>query len=171
MPKTIPTGPELATEMFMNTMEVSPQYLSGPGMNAAYLLLGQFEDGLWLRRFLEPRGDYARAIDYEDDTTRSKPSVEWQRVIDDVLDHVCVPSGCCRSHDPDSLAVLKAACSLAWSYRLDLGQIVETVHPETLRLIVGAMLLTTSPGSKALEEIMGEMRAMKLGPAELVGAR
>jgi len=64
MMMTIPTGAELAAELFANAVDAYPAQ-DNRATKAAFELLGAYADGLWVRRFLEPMTLHPTAVYYD----------------------------------------------------------------------------------------------------------
>ena len=145
---SIPTGPELAAELFRNAVQDTPD-LNDSLHKAALDLLGAYQDGWWLRRFLEPYSLFPNVVTYKDEETRSCPQLAWPAIVEDVLhrDEPCRDGAhgihraqlCCMDHRTQPYVVLEVACSINVYFPTRLIDIVTTVDSETMELICTAL--------------------------------
>ena len=142
-PVTTPYAEE--TEMPVTTVaddqtgeQLAEELLRGVGnerMRAATRLLGAHRGGLWLQRLLEQEVEILLATDRSViDRGGAHPSVDWSALGQLMLSRPGV-----LRFSTSEWAVLEVAVSLVSSCAVQLGDVVQAVSEDDVRLILGAL--------------------------------
>ncbi|MEE4597418.1 hypothetical protein V2J94_37020 [Streptomyces sp. DSM 41524] len=116
------TGEQLAEELLCG--------VGNERMRAATRLLGAHRGGYWLRRLMEEELEHGSVID----RGGAHPSVDWH-----VLEHLMLTQPGALTSSTSEWTMLEIAVSLAASYEVQLGDLVQGVSEDEVRMILRAL--------------------------------
>ncbi|GHB51001.1 hypothetical protein GCM10010347_20900 [Streptomyces cirratus] len=120
------TGPQLAQSLLQDTDDES--------IRAATRLLGDHDDGFWLRRLMEDRTLETAADRPLVKRSGAHRSVDWE-----ALGRLMLTLGWSRRASRSEVAVLEVAASLVGGCSVQLRQVIEALDEAQLRLVLRAM--------------------------------